>query len=114
MAPAASSARADAVQISNLDCSKVTFTTLTCTFNTNVPASVSVAAGTHGNPAPPLPDAHLRTDHVITVRGLEPNTSYFAKITAAPKSGKPVNPVVVDFEDARNPAQPHLTERYVR
>ncbi len=77
-----------AAQIAGLDCSKVTFTTVTCAFTTNVPTQSSVATGTTKQVLVPTPDLRYRTRHSITVRGLMPNTRYLAVISATPKKGK--------------------------
>ena len=88
------------VKITGLNCSKTTFTTVTCTFKTNVPAKSSVATGTDKGNLIPTPDNHYRTAHSITVKGEMPNTSYYALATVTAKNGQTAKPAWAGFKTA--------------
>ena len=64
-----------------------TFTTAKFVVTTSVATRLTIATGTDRNNLVPTPD-RLKTGHVVSVRGLAPNTNYYALITATPKTGK--------------------------
>jgi hypothetical protein len=95
-----------AVKITGLSCAKTTFTTVTCTFTTNVPAKSSVATGTDRVNLIPTPDNHYRTAHSITVKGEMPNTRYYALATATAKNGQTSKPAWAGFKTAAPGSSP--------
>lgn len=66
-----------------------TFTTAKFVVTTPVATRLTIATGTDRTYLIPTPD-RLKFRHVVSVRGLAPNTNYYALITATPKTGKAV------------------------
>lgn len=66
-----------------------TFTTAKFAVATSVATRLTVATGTDRTYLIPTPD-RLKFRHVVSVRGLAPNTNYYAQVTATPKTGKAV------------------------
>ena len=63
-----------------------TFTTATFATTTNVPTTLTVATGTDKANLVSTPDP-LKSDHVVTVAGLSPDTTYYGLVTATPVKG---------------------------
>ena len=65
-----------------------TFTTATFTVTTSTPTRLTVGTGTDKANLVSTPDS-LRTDHVLTVAGLSPDTAYYGLVTATRVKGAP-------------------------
>ena len=86
--PSAGAAGRASGAVIQMGATAVTFTTATFTVATGVPTKLVISTGTDKRYLVPTPD-RLRARHVVTVRGLAPDTAYNALVVATPKKGRP-------------------------
>ncbi|HEY9713261.1 MAG TPA: hypothetical protein V6C72_07315 [Chroococcales cyanobacterium] len=65
-----------------------TFTTAKFTVPTSTATTLNIGTGTDKTYLVGTPENRFKTKHVVTVRGLSPNTNYYALITVKNKAGK--------------------------